>query len=615
MSKSKEIKTEKIKIQPEQGSGKGRRKRKGKAAAIVLAAGICVLAAGFGIRASGVLARGSSDPLSKPVTRDISVTVFNSQQLSIQQRLLTNGAPSMVAATAPSLYGFETALLVENQPVAAFTREDPIDFSGTYTATEGVITFRGNNYRTSPSYGIAKLEEKKFDTKNQWYVNTGSLNKTAYGGDGEWSGSCWTGQPLIVRWEEATRQAMNLYEEKKQKDGLTEVIYATCDGNIYFLDLEDGSPTRDKISLGFPVKGTGSLYPSGIPLYFVGAGDSMGDDCARAFIVDLIEGKIIYEYGYDDEFSVREDNNRFHAYDSSPLIDVETDTLIQPGENGILYTMKLNTKYDGTKVSVSPEKMVKWRYTTKHSREDNYWLGMESSAAAWKGYLYLADNCADLMCIDLNTMEVVWVQDTIDDTNASPVFEINEEEGTAYIYISTSLHFTKDDKSSGELKLFKINAATGEIVWEIPYTCETVSLVSGGVQATALLGEKNLSDLVYFAIARTGGLDRGQLVAIDTKTGEEAWHCDMEYYTWSSPIALYDENGDGYIILCDSKGNMFLIDGRTGTLYDRINLGGANIEASPAAFENTIVVGTRGVGLKQNLLGAKGKRIYGIRVK
>lgn len=595
--------------------GKKHKKQKKTAFAVLLAAGVCVLAAGFAVRASGILATGSSHPLSDPVTRDSSMTVFNSQQLSIQQRLFANNKPSTVSATSPSVFGFETALLVENQPRTTYQREEAIDFSGEYTTMEGVITFRGNNYRTSPSYGIVALEEKKFDKDSIWHVNTGSLNKTAYGGDGEWSGSCWTGQPLIVRWEKETRLAMNLYEEKKQKEGLTEVIYATCDGNIYFLDLEDGTPTRDKISLGFPVKGTGSLYPSGIPLYFIGAGDSMGEDCARSFIVDLIQGKIIYEYGYDDEFSVREDNNRFHAYDSSPLIDVETDTLIQPGENGILYTMKLNTKYDKTTVSISPEHMVKWRYTTNHSRKDGYWLGMESSAVAWKGYLYVADNCADLMCIDLNTMEVIWVQDTIDDTNASPVFEVNEEDGTAYLYISTSLHFTKDEKNRGEIKLFKINAATGEIVWEIPYQCETVSMISGGVQATALLGDKNLSDLVYFAIARTGGLDQGQLVAIDRKTGEEAWHCDMQYYTWSSPIALYDNKGDGYVILCDSKGNMFLIDGRTGKLYDRINLGGANIEASPAAFENTIVVGTRGVGLKSNILGAKGKRIYGVLVK
>lgn len=580
-----------------------------------LTTGVCVAVIGLSVRASGVLARGSSHPLSSPVTSDITVTAFNPQTLTNEQRLLINGMPIMVSTTSPQLFGFDTALMVNNSIVSSYQRKELIQFTDNYTQMEGVITFRGNNYRTSPSYGIADIKEKKFDTKSMWHVNTGSLNKTAYGGDGEWSGSCWTGQPLIVRWKEETRRAMNLYEDKKQKDGLIEVIYATCDGNIYFIDLEDGKPTRDKISLGFPVKGTGSLYPSEIPLYFVGAGDSMGEECARAFIVDLIQGKVIYEYGYDDEFSVREDNNRFHAYDSAPLIDVKTDTLIQPGENGILYTMKLNTKYDGTSVSIDPDEIVKWRYTTNNSREDGYWLGMESSAAIWNGYLYIADNCANLMCIDLNTMEVVWVQNTIDDTNATPVFEVKQEDGTAYIYISTSLHFTKDSENKGEIKLFKINAATGEIVWEIPYLCETVNMISGGVQATALLGEKNLSDLVYFAIARTGGLDRGQIVAIDRATGKEAWHCDMEYYTWSSPIALYDEQGNGYVILCDSKGNMYLLDGRTGEQYDRINLGGANIEASPAAFENTIVVGTRGVGLKSSILGAKGKRIYGIKVK
>ena len=38
---------------------------------------------------------------------------------------------------------------------------------------------------------------------------------------------------------------------------------------------------------------------------------------------------------------------------------------------------------------------------------------------------------------------------------------------------------------------------------------------------------------------------------------------------------------------------MHLLDGRTGELKDTINLG-ENVEASPAVFENTIVVGTRG---------------------
>lgn len=598
--------------------GEIKQKKHNRGKKILIITGACIIAAGgvaAGVRASGVLARGSSHPLSAPIVSNETIPVIAQDNLTTEQRLLTIGYPSMVSASNPLNFGMDTALMVNDVLTDSYVRTDEIHFTEDYTSLEGIITFRGNNYRNTASYGIADIVKKKFNTKNTWYAKTGSLQRTAYGGDGEWSGSCWTGQPLIIRWPEDTKQAMNLYDNKKAKKDLVEVIYSTCDGNIYFLDLEDGTPTRDTISLGFPIKGTGSLYPNGVPLYFVGAGDSMGDECARAFIVDLIEGKIIYEYGYDEEFSLREDNNRFHAYDSAPLIDVNTDTLIQPGENGVLYTMKLNTVYDGKSVSINPDEVVKLRYTTTRSREDGYYLGMESSASIWDNYMYIADNCGDLICIDLNTMKEVWVQDTDDDTNASPVFEANEEDGTAYIYIATSLHFTKDENNSGTVKLKKINAATGEIVWEVPYDCKTVSLISGGVQATALSGQNNLSDLVYFVVARTGGMDNGKLVALDKKTGMEVWHLDMEYYSWSSPLALYDKDGNGYVILCDSKGNMFLIDGVTGELYDTINLGGANIEASPAAFENQIVVGTRGIGLKANLLGAKGKRIYGITVE
>ena len=227
---------------------------------------------------------------------------------------------------------------------------------------------------------------------------------------------------------------------------------------------------------------------------------------------------------------------------------------------------------------------------------------MESSAVAWKGYLYIVDNCADLLCIDLNTLEIIWMQDMKDDSNATPVLDIVEEDQTAYLYVAPSLHFTRDKNSEGEVPIMKVNAATGEVIWQREYLCSTVDGVSGGVQATALVGQNNLSDLVYFVIARTGGKDKGKIVALDKETGSEVWYCDMEHYSWSSPIALYDAEGNGYVILCDSDGNMFLLDGLTGECYSSVNLGN-NIEASPAAFENTIVVGTRG------------QRIYGITVK
>ena len=43
------------------------------------------------------------------------------------------------------------------------------------------------------------------------------------------------------------------------------------------------------------------------------------------------------------------------------------------------------------------------------------------------------------MCFDLNTMTMIWAQDVLDDTNSTPVFEESREDGTCYIYISTSL--------------------------------------------------------------------------------------------------------------------------------------------------------------------------------
>ncbi len=43
------------------------------------------------------------------------------------------------------------------------------------------------------------------------------------------------------------------------------------DGNVYFIDLEDGQPTRETIKVGLPFKGAGALHPS-LPLLHLGPG-------------------------------------------------------------------------------------------------------------------------------------------------------------------------------------------------------------------------------------------------------------------------------------------------------------------------------------------------------
>ena len=168
----------------------------------------------------------------------------------------------------------------------------------------------------------------------------------------------------------ATKRIMNMRDWAKQKDGLVEAIYATMSGNIYFFDAETGQETRDHISTAFPFKGAGALDPRGYPLMYVGSGDDSpteGKDTSHAFIISLIDGSVLYEFGKQDSFRIR----GLSYFDSSALVDAETDTLIYPGESGILYLIKLNTNYDeaaGT-ISISP-KVTKWRYKGAKNNTD-----------------------------------------------------------------------------------------------------------------------------------------------------------------------------------------------------------------------------------------------------
>ena len=490
--------------------------------------------------------------------------------------------PEFCEVSDPANFGVKWEIITDGSVVSEFQREDYITFGdpSEFFALEGISTFRGNNYRNDASFGTAEISQET--VTKIWGKGIGSLNG--------WPGSGWTGQPLVVRWDEDTRKIMNLYESKKEKDGLVEVILATLDGYVYFYDLEDGSYTRDPIYLGMNFKGSGSIDPRGYPVMYVGSGVSLNGVSPKIYIVNLITGKIMYEKsGYDSQ-ALR----GWTAFDSSPLISGETDTLIWPGENGMLYTIKLNTQYDkeaGT-LTMEPEQVVKTRYSTKGSNSGRY-LGYECSAAAVGEYLYLSENGGMFFCIDLNTMELVWAQDTKDDSNSSPVFAW-EEDGNGYLYTAPSLHWTQSN-SRGYVSVYKINAATGEIVWEVPFHCHTIPDLSGGVQGSPLMGRKgtDLEGIIIYPLARTDGFYDGALVALDTATGSIVWQYEMDNYTWSSPVGVYTEEGKGYVVVCDSYGNVLLLDGATGKQLDYVNLG-SNIEASPVVFENTLVVGTRG---------------------
>lgn len=493
--------------------------------------------------------------------------------------------PHSVEETRPNKLISSTAVMVDGEVVEDYTSEYEIlfDLPERYTELEGVIGFRGNNFRSGAAYGTADVSSKTISTL--WTKSTSGLSDT----DGSyWSGSGWTGQPLIVKWPDDTRKNMTaMYDWAREKKDLVEVVYCTLDGHVYFYELTTGEYTRDPLNLGFNFKGAGALDPRGYPILYVGSGVDSVNGRSRAFVVNLIDNTVMFEFGHNETFA----NRGWHMFDSSPLVSAETDQLIYPSENGILYIIHLNTKYNEQtgELSVDPDNIVKWKYSGVRSGS-RYWLGVESSAAVINNYIFLADNGGNLMCLDLNTLELVWVQDTLDDTNCSPVVDI--EDGHPYIYISTSFHYGWRSYSTANIPIWKIDAETGEIVWRTDYTCYTVQDLSGGVQGTIAVGKNNLSDMIFVPIARTPGASSGTLVALDKETGEEVWKKETTMYSWSSPVDFYDDDGNGYLIYCNSGFNMFLLDGKTGEELDYLNLGG-NIEASPAMYGNYAVVGTR----------------------
>ncbi|MCR5206127.1 MAG: PQQ-binding-like beta-propeller repeat protein [Lachnospiraceae bacterium] len=498
--------------------------------------------------------------------------------------------------TDPETKGVIQSIEVDGQKVNSYERTEKIEFTDDLlngiSDISGLVTFRGNYSRSKSSTGTPSVTKEKF-AESKWTYNTGKILKS--NGVDYWSGNGWTGQPLLAKWSSETKAVMNLNESAKNKDGLIEVIYPGMDGSIHFLDIETGEETRPEIYVGMTFKGTASLYPDGkTPLLFCGSGDAQtgpfGENVSQRFyIYSLIDGTLLYESGYNDDFAPR----IWHAYDSSPVIDPITDTLIYPGENGVIYTMKLNTSYDeaaGT-LSVAPSDIVKFSFDIpeKYAEGGTLW-GSECSACVWNGYLFIGDNGGSIYCLDLNSMKMVWINDVAEDINSSPIFETDG--GNHFLYVATTLKYGYNSHNMGKASIYKMNAVTGEIIWRKPYEVHTVKGYAGGVLSTGALGTGLVSDYIFYSVSKTPDLEGGYLVALDKHTGEEVWTKKLDMYSWSSTVFFTSEQGKNYLIQGCQNGDLILFDAKTGNVLDTVNFG-SGIEATPALYGNRLILATR----------------------
>ncbi len=482
----------------------------------------------------------------------------------------------------------------DNQPIANYTPAGPVAFGdpSTYTKIPGVLTFRGNHARTAPAYGTADIREKKLEIA--WTHETGDVQAEG----SYWAGAGWTGQPLMVNWPKATKEAMGLDPAQVADDSFVEVIYPVVDGKVYRMNLADGKDTKAPIDTGFAFKGTGSIDPRGYPLLYAGMGlDQNGDNKGewRYRIFDLIQNKEVNGWSGADPVSMRQP--AWGAFDSSALVNAASDTLMEPGENGLIYKVKLNAEFDAAAktVSVKPE-FTKLRYDTG---DPNARRGIEGSAAAYRNLMYAPDNDGNIICWDATTMQVVWVFPTGDDTDATIVLE-NTPDGP---FIYTGNEFDKRGEAgakSGPVTFRKIDALSGKEVWKWEITAQ-YDVVNGGLMATPALGFGEVSDLIFVTMARTASAKQGDLVALDKKTGKVVWQRTMGAFSWSSPVLIRGSDGHVYGIQGDSSGLLHLFDPNTGEDYATLQLE-KNIEATPAVYGNMLVVGTYA------------KKLYGIRI-
>lgn len=535
-------------------------------------------------------AKSCTKLIHEPKKGDEKAGFYNGTEISEENMLLVSGA-SATDATDPEKQGFVPYLSLDGVTIDNYYRQNQVSFGENSEEVSGILTYRGDALRSGATYGNAGITEGVFSTT--WKVKTGDSIALTKDLD-------FTGQPLVITWSETEKQILKLNESKKDKKELTEIIYASIDGKVYFLDIEDGSYSRQPLDLGCPVTGTGTICPDGTPLYVVGAGDCSAEGTSEIYVIDLVTASVIYTFGERSNFAALLPDEKFD-FSAAAVFSEAADCLIAQGENGVIYSYSLEAKIGSGSLSAAFSQKAEYTYSLSDGDNGTELAEFSSSSAAWGSYIYTTDTNGNLLCTDVNEWKTVWVRDLGASCDAAPCLEVDKTNGTAYIYIGTSLKLEDGKNTEGSVFIYKLNAANGDIIWRREYNASVTKKTDGGVVASACIGEEGLDDYVYFVIAGCGGKKAGKLICIDKNTGGECYSVALKNYSVSDPVAAYGEDGTGYLIVCDNRGNLFLLNGKTGECLDTRQLK-ERITTSPVVYEDTLILGTE-------------ERIYGIKLK
>lgn len=421
--------------------------------------------------------------------------------------------------------------------------------------TKGITMFRGNINRTS--YGTGPIPTNPA-VLWQFPKDKPLCSNSPVGGVAKiWCGDGWTGQPAV--WE--------------RSDGITEIIFGAYDKQVHFLNSETGEPSRPAFMTGDIIKGSVTLDPDNFPLLYTGSRDNFYR------IIALDREKPTELWRLEAKISDGVWNN---DWDGNGLI--ENDILYEGSENGLFHIVKLNRGYDKDgKVTVSPKELVtiptfSKEFITMIGDED---LSIESSPLKIGNVVYIANSGGRIMGFDVSHVEegiVPTVFDfwTGDDTDATLIADEN-----GFIYAaSEEERLNVRSKEVGQVIKLNPKNPTTPLVWGVHVPKK--GGVTGGVWATPAL----YKGFIYVPT------NPGELLTINTESGEVVSTIKVGYHEWSSPNVV-----DGQLLLGACEGrlqNYSLSDPSKPVLTWELPIKNQGcIESTPAIWKGNFYFGTR----------------------
>ncbi|MGH3440642.1 MAG: PQQ-binding-like beta-propeller repeat protein [Nitriliruptorales bacterium] len=373
----------------------------------------------------------------------------------------------------------------------------------------------------------------------------------------QWCGSGWTGQPVV--WE--------------RPDGVTEVIFGAYDGAIHFLDAATGQATRPPFQTGDIIKGSVTLDPDGFPLLYAGS----RDDRLRIIALDREAPTELWAL---EPHPQRVWNN---DWDGNPV--VVDGLLLEGGEDSWFYAVELNRGRDADgRVQVEPQVLLRfpgWTDALFGAVGDRN-VSIESSVAVYEGRVYFANSGGRVVGLDLTELRrtgeapVVfdyWVGDDIDATI------VVDRDGMLYVAVEYERQLPRAREVGQLVKLDPYREGDAR-VWgvDVPPLRDDDD---GGLWATPALHD----GIVYVTT------HPGELLAVDTETGEVVYREDIGHHEWSSPVVVDDTLLIG---LCETSGLRAydVRDPRQPRELWTVRAGGC-IESTPAVWGGRIHVGSR----------------------